>query len=71
MCAENALVATRLSRQMPAVGDTTSTCAQADRSLEVRLTARPTPNPNFLRVETQVSEGATPLLTLSTIVGRY
>lgn len=71
LCAENALVATRLSHQMPAVGDTTTTCTQAERSLDVRLTARPTPNPNFLRVETQVSEGSNPLLTLSTIVGRY
>lgn len=71
LCAENALIAMRLARQMPAVGDNTTACAQADRSLDVRLSVRPTPNANFLRVEAQVSEANAPLLTLSTVVGRY
>ena len=71
LCAENALVNVRLSRQMPAVGDNTSTCEQAGRSLSVRLWVQPTPNPNFLRVEAQVLNGATRILALSTIVGRY
>ena len=71
LCAENALVNVRLSRQMPAVSDNTSTCEQAGRSLAVRLWVQPTPNPNFLRVEAQVLNGATRILALSTIVGRY
>lgn len=71
LCAENALVNVRLSRQMPAVGDNTSTCEQAGRVLSVRLWVQPTPNPNFLRVEAQVMDGAARLLALSTIVGRY
>ena len=71
LCAENALVNVRLSQQMPAVGDNTSTCEQAGRSLAVRLWVQPTPNPNFLRVEAQVLNGATRILALSTIVGRY
>ena len=71
LCAENALVNVRLSRQMPAVGDNTGTCEQAGRSLAVRLWVQPTPNPNFLRVEAQVMNGATRILALSTIVGRY
>jgi len=71
LCAENALVNVRLSRQMPAVGDNTSTCEQAGRSLAVRLWVQPTPNPNFLRVEAQVLDGANRILALSTIVGRY
>jgi general secretion pathway protein I len=71
LCAENALVTMRLARQMPAVGDNTTTCTQADRALEVRLSVRPTPNANFLRVEAQVSEGANPMLAISTVVGRY
>ncbi|MBG6070986.1 MULTISPECIES: type II secretion system minor pseudopilin GspI [unclassified Polaromonas] len=71
LCAENALVNVRLSRQMPAVGDNTSTCEQAGRSLAVRLWVQPTPNPNFLRVEAQVLNRATRILALSTIVGRY
>ena len=49
----------------------TSVCEQAGRSLDVTLSARPTPNPNFLRVEAQIADRAQPLLTLSTVVGRY
>jgi len=71
LCADNALVAMRLARQMPAVGDNTTVCVQAGRSLDVRLSVRPTPNPNFLRVEAQVSESTTPMLNVSTVVGRY
>lgn len=71
LCAENALVNVRLSRQMPAVGDNTSGCEQAGRNLGVTLSVRPTPNPNFLRVEAQVADREVPLLTLSTVVGRY
>jgi general secretion pathway protein I len=71
LCAENALVNVRLSRQMPAVGDNTATCQQAGHNLGVTLSVRPTPNPNFLRVEARVSSDETPLLSLSTVVGRY
>ena len=71
LCAENALVAVRLSKQMPAVGDNTANCEQAGRNLGVTLSVRPTPNPNFLRVEAQVSEREARLLTVSTVVGRY
>lgn len=71
LCAENALVNVRLSRQMPAVGENTTTCDQAGRSLAVRLSAQATPNPNFLRVEAQVFDGQARLLNLSTVVGRY
>ena len=65
LCAENALVAVRLAKQMPPVGDNTG------RNLDMTLSVRPTPNPNFLRVEAQVAERSSPLLTLSTVVGRY
>ncbi len=71
LCAENALVNVRLSRQMPAVGDNTTECQQAGRSLGVTLSVRPTPNPNFLRVEARVASAETPLLSVSTVVGRY
>ncbi len=71
LCAENALFAVRLSRQMPAVGDNSTNCTQAGRTLEVRLSVRPTPNANFLRVEARVSEGENPMLVISTVVGRY
>lgn len=71
LCAENALVNVRLSRQMPAVGDNTATCEQAGRNLAISLSVQATPNPNFLRVEAQVLDGEARLLSLSTVVGRY
>jgi general secretion pathway protein I len=71
LCAENALVNIRLSRQMPPVGDNTSACQQGGSELGVTLSVRPTPNPNFLRVEARVDDRAIPLLSLSTVVGRY
>jgi general secretion pathway protein I len=71
LCAENALVNIRLSRQMPPVGDNTAACQQGGRELGVTLSVRSTPNPNFLRVEARIDDNATPLLSLSTVVGRY
>ncbi len=71
ICAENALVAVRLSKQMPPIGDNTYQCEQAGHSMDVTLSVRPTPNPNFLRIEARVTERSSPLLALSTVVGRY
>lgn len=71
LCAENALVAARLSRQMPAIGDGMQPCPQAGRNLTVSVVVRPTPNPSFRRVDAQVlDEDQQPMLRLSTIVGR-
>ena len=70
LCAENALVKTRLSRQMPAIGDSTETCEQAGQHLTVAVAVRPTPNPSFRRVDAQVLMDNIPVLRLSTIVGR-
>ncbi|MFO1264320.1 MAG: type II secretion system minor pseudopilin GspI [Rhodoferax sp.] len=71
LCAENTLTRLRLARQMPPVGDTTSTCTQAGRELAVQLVVNTTPNPNFLRVEARVADGTAPILALSTVIGRY
>ena len=71
LCAENALVNVRLSRQMPAVGDNTTACEQAGRNLGVTLSVRATPNPNFLRVEASVANDEASILSVSTVVGRY
>ena len=70
LCAENELVKVRLSRQMPGVGESSVSCEQAGRSLTVRMAVLPTPNVNFRRVDAWVLEDQTPLLRLSTIVGR-
>jgi general secretion pathway protein I len=71
LCAENELIRIRLTRQFPSVGETTVPCEQAGRVLQVLLQVRPTPNPQFRRVDAQVSDDATPLLRLSTIVTRF
>jgi general secretion pathway protein I len=71
LCAENALTQVRLERQLPGVGDTSSLCEQAGRSLTVALAVRPTPNPNFRRVDALVQDGDMPIWHISTVVGRY
>lgn len=71
VCAENELARVRLARQMPGVGDSTVACAQAGRDLTVALVVRPTPNPNFRRVDAQVLDGEMPIWRLTTVVGRY
>ncbi|MCM2340002.1 type II secretion system minor pseudopilin GspI [Rhodoferax sp.] len=71
LCAENELVKIRLLKQMPDVGDTIVACQQAGRSLTVALVVRPTPNPNFRRVDARVLDGEAPIWRLTTVVGRY
>ncbi|AVS73221.1 type II secretion system minor pseudopilin GspI [Paracidovorax cattleyae] len=71
ICAENELVKVRLARQMPSIGDSTVPCEQAGLRYDVAVAVRPTPNPQFRRVDAQVFDAAGPVLRLSTIVGRY
>ena len=70
-CAENELIKVRLAKQMPGVGDSSISCEQAGIVFVVALVVRPTPNPNFLRVDAQVNRDDAPVLRLSTVVGRY
>lgn len=70
-CAENELVKARLAKQMPDVGDSNAACEQAGQLFSVVLAVRPTPNPNFRRVDAQVLKGEDSVLRLSTVVGRY
>jgi len=72
LCAENAMTAARLSLQMPAVGDTGVTCVQANTEFHVTISTTSTLNPNFRRVDVQVRDvQESPILRLSTVVGRY
>ena len=49
-----------------------STLVQLGRSYRGKLIVRATPNPNFRRVEAQISdEGGLPVLTLSTVLWRF
>lgn len=71
-CAENQLTELRLTRQFPSVGDAEFKCAQLGRNYVGRLVVRPTPNPNFRRVDALMQdETGQQLLTLTTILGRY
>ncbi len=71
ICADNALNQLRLSQQLPGVGDSRVPCPQAERNFEVALTVRTTPNPAFRRVDAQVFDAATPVLNITTVLGRY
>jgi general secretion pathway protein I len=71
-CADNQLAALKLARQFPGVGDGNFECEQLGRRYAGKLQVRPTPNPNFRRVDALVAdEAGLPLLTLSTVVSRY
>lgn len=76
LCAENALVRLRLLRQLPPVGESSSSCEQAGQTFTIRLRVNPTPNPSFRRVEAAIDNpdpaaGGGRLLQRSTIMGRY
>ena len=70
-CAENALTGLRISRGFPGVGDADFSCEQLGRSYPGQLQTRPTPNPNFRRVDAVVNDSdGRQLLTLSTVLPR-
>lgn len=71
LCAANELIRLRLAQQMPGVGETSVRCEQGGQAFDVALVVAPTPNPNFRRVDALVRLGASPLLRLSTVMGRY
>jgi general secretion pathway protein I len=70
-CAENQLAELRLTRQFPGVGDGDFPCEMLGRRYSGTLRTRPTPNPNFRRVDAIVrDEAQRPLVTVSAIVTR-
>jgi general secretion pathway protein I len=71
ICAENELIRMRLSRQLPDVGDNSLPCEQGGRVLQVTTSVRPTPNPQFRRVDAQVTDAGTPILQISTVMTRF
>lgn len=70
ICAENELTRLRLLRQLPNTGSTQAECPQVGFNLQVQLQVQTTPNPNFRRVDAHVNHQGTPVLQLSTIMGR-
>ena len=71
ICADNALIQLRLAQQLPSVGVTHLACEQAAQTFDVALTVNTTPNPAFRRVDAQVFDEQSPVLRVTTVVGRY
>jgi general secretion pathway protein I len=71
LCADNELVKLRVAKQMPGVGDSTVACEQAGRQFNVLDQVRPTPNPNFLRIDAVVQTEGHNVYQVSTVMGRY
>jgi general secretion pathway protein I len=67
ICADNELIVLRLRRQLPDAGNTSM---QAGRLLQVDVSVRPTPNPNFRRVDARVLDQGVYVLQVSTVMGR-
>jgi general secretion pathway protein I len=70
-CADNSLYRLRLASTLPNVGESRVACPQAGLPLDVVLSVQTTPNPAFRRVDAQVFLQNTPLLRVSTVLGRY
>ncbi len=71
-CAENELTEMRLTKLFPGIGEKPFSCTQLGRDFSGKMTVAATPNPNFRRVEAQVfDDREQPLLTITTIVGRF
>jgi general secretion pathway protein I len=71
-CADNELTNLKLAKQFPSIGDSDFSCEQLGRSYSGQLSVRPTPNPNFRRVDANIADAeGRPVLTLSTVLPRY
>jgi general secretion pathway protein I len=71
VCADNAMQQLRLSPQFANVGEQTQECPQAHFKFKVVTTVATTPNPSFRRVDAQVLDDQTPVLRITTVLGRY
>ena len=70
-CADNQLTGLKLARPTLAVGDSEFSCEQLGRNYRGKLIVRPTPNPNFRRVDAQIAnEAGQPVLSISTVLPR-
>ena len=71
-CADNQLTALKLGKILPGIGDSDFECTQLGRTYRGKMIVRPTPNPNFRRIDAQVNDEADrTLLRLSTVRSRF
>lgn len=71
LCAENALVGLRLTRQIPAVGTSDFPCDMGGRVFQGALVVSATPNPIFRRVDAQVRDGQYVVFRIAAIFGSF
>ena len=70
-CADNQLIGLKLARPTLSVGDSDFSCQQLGRTYKGKLVVRPTPNPNFRRVDALVlNDAGHVILTISTVLPR-
>ena len=68
-CADNQLTQLKLTGTHLGVGDSDFACEQLGRHYIGKLVVRPTPNPNFRRVEARIAdESGQPILLLTTVL---
>jgi general secretion pathway protein I len=71
-CADNELLSYKLGHQFPPVGDSDFSCEELGVSYRGHLRVRPTPNPNFRRIDARIADEADqPILSVSTVLARY
>ena len=71
-CADNHLTGLKLTRTFPGIGDSEFACEQLGKNYRGKLAIRPTPNPNFRRIDVRMGdEDGQHILMLSTILGRF
>lgn len=69
-CADNQLVALKLQKTFPPVGESSFECQQLGQSLQGQMIVKATPNPNFRRVELRLLDaGQYPVYSVSSILG--
>lgn len=71
LCADNQLVALRLSPVWLAPGEREAVCPQLDHVFTVRTRLSATPNPSVVRIDVNVSLAQQPVLQLTSVMGRY
>lgn len=70
-CADNELTDLKLAHQTLSVGDDDFPCEQLGRTYKGKLIIRPTPNPNFRRVDAQIfTNDGLPVVNISTVLPR-
>jgi general secretion pathway protein I len=70
LCADNEIIKIRLAPQIPNVGNSTVTCEQAGRTLQVSVAVQATSNTEFRRVDVKASQAGGAVWQLSTVVAR-